>query len=183
MGHAWLCRALGVSVVMVLVGLPNAVPAGAQDSSAPLVVELVELLDAANAISMAARVPGTSDQFVGALYIQGNRLLVVTGRYAAPELLTTKLKDKAYLDVYVALNIASIPETKVLISDLGANGLNAYRTVNQPFDMAEIHGKHVSFDGDWGRAKLSETEYMSAFASAEEEYVKMLQALVTQMKK
>ena len=47
---------------------------------------------------------------------------------------------------------------KVLIADLGANGLFARREENQ-FDTADLAGKSYSFDGDWGRAKISEQDY------------------------
>jgi hypothetical protein len=183
MRHPWFWRAVGVSAMVLGEMMAGAAPATAQDQSAPLAAELVKLLDAAKATSIAAAMPGTPDQFVGALYVQGSELLVVSGRYAAPQLMTAKLNDKAYMDVYVDLNTASIPNTKVLISDLGADGLKAQRKGNEPFDTAEIRGKTVSFDGDWSKAKLSEKDYMSTFSTAEHEYAEMLRALVAQMKK
>ncbi len=68
------------------------------------------------------------------------------------------LKQKAYRDVYVDLN--GIPDTtKVFISDLGANGLRFKRENNQPYDTVDVGGKTISFDGDWGKAKISEQEY------------------------
>ena len=78
---------------------------------------------------------------------------------------------------------ASVPDSKVFISDLGADGLKAKREENQPFDTAELHGKSYSFDGDWKRAKLSEDEYMKQYQQAEQEYENMLQALLGQLKK
>lgn len=184
MRHArWCRRGVRVSAVVLAGFLAGAAPASAQEKSAPLVAELVKLLDAAKATAMAAPVPGTPDQFVGALYFQGSQLLVVTAKYAAPQLMTAKLAEKSYQDIYIDLNSASVPNSKILITDLGADGLKAKRKDNEPFDTADIRGKSVSFDGDWGKAKMSEKDYMAAFASAEDEYVKMLQALVAQMKR
>ena len=176
-------HARGVGVSFALAALLAARPAAAQDKTASAVAELVKMLDAAKATAIAAPYPGSPDQFVGALYFQGSQLLVVTAKYSVPQLMTTKLQEKSYQDIYIDLNSASVPETKVFISDLGADGLKAKRRDNEPFDTAEIRGKATSFDGDWGKAKISEKDYMGAFSSAEEEYVKMLQALVSELKK
>jgi len=182
MRHA--CRFLrGVGVSAAVVTVLAASPVAAQDKTSPVVAELVKLLDASKATAIAAPYPGSPDQFVGALYFQGSQLLVVTAKYSAPQLMATKLKEKSYQDIYIDLNSASVPETKVFISDLGADGLKSKRKDNEAFDTAEIRGKATSFDGDWGKAKISEKDYMGAFSSAEDEYVKMLQALVTELKK
>ena len=85
-------------------------------------------------------------------------------------------------DVYIDLNSASVPASKVLIADLGANGLFARRRENQ-FDTADLAGKSYSFDGDWGKAKISEQEYTKAFQTSDAEYVRILEALVAQLKK
>jgi hypothetical protein len=184
MRHAsWFRRGVGISVV-VLAGWAGT-PAAAQDksASAPVVAELVKMLDAAKATAIAAPYPGSPDQFVGALYFPGSQLLVVTAKYSAPQLMTTKLQQKSYQDIYIDLNSASMPNTKIFISDLGADGLKARRRDNEPFDTADIRGKAATFDGDWGKAKISEKDYMGNFTSAEDEYVKMLQALLSELKK
>ncbi|MBI2187606.1 MAG: hypothetical protein HYU37_10910 [Acidobacteria bacterium] len=157
------------------------VVAGAQESnSAGLAAELAKLLDSMKLDSIAAKVQG--DEYVGALYFPGSQLLVVRARYSVPERMDEQLAKKAYRDVYIDLNSASVPASKVLIADLGANGLYPRRRENQ-FDTADIGGRSYSFDGEWGKAKLSEQEYMKAFQATEGEYVKMLEALVAQLKK
>jgi hypothetical protein len=117
------------------------------------------------------------------LYFPGSQLLVVTAKYQVPELMNTKLASKEYRDVYIDLNSAAMPNTKVFVSDLGIDGLKARRDDNQPYDTIEMGGKNVNFDGDWRAAKLSEEEYMKGYQQAEEEYVKMLQALLSELKK
>jgi hypothetical protein len=155
--------------------------AGAQDSkSAGVAGELVKLLDSMKLDSIAAKVLG--DEYVGALYFPGSQLLVVKARYIVPERMDDQLAKRNYRDVYIDLNSASVPASKVLIADLGANGLYARRRENQ-FDTADVGGRSYSFDGDWGKAKLSEQDYMKAFQTTEGEYVKMLEALVAQLKK
>ncbi len=175
-------RELVVVAAAVLLFLPGRV--AAQDSkSAALAAELAKLMEQAKASVMAAPYPGAADQFVGAMFFPGSQLLVVTARYAVPVYLIEKLEKKSYQDIYIDLNSASVPSSKVFISDLGADGLKAKRNDNEPFDTVEMSGKTTAFDGDWRRAKLSETEYMSTFATADQEYAKMLQALVDQIKK
>lgn len=178
-----LYRLRGVLVAAALV-LAIATAAFAQEpKSGALAAELAKLLDQMNVDSVAARHPGAPDQYVGALYFRGSQLLVVTARYQVPELLNTKLASKAYKDVYIDLNSASLPNTKVFVSDLGCDGLRAKREDNHPYDTIEMHGKNLNFDGDWKRVKLSEDEYMKNYQQAEDEYLKMLQALLSELKK
>ena len=159
------------------------VVAAAQESkTVSLANELTKLLDEKKLDSIAAKL-GAADQFVGALYFPGSQLLVVSARYAVPPRMEQQLTAKAYRDVYIDLNSASIPESKIFISDLGANGLQPRRQDNQPFDTADLGGKSFSFDGDWDRARISEADYNKAFQTSEQEYLKMLEALVAELKK
>ena len=156
--------------------------ASAQDSkSAGRVDELVKMLDSRKLDSIAAKSGG--DQFVGALYFPGSQLLVVSARYSVPQRMDLQLAQKAYRDVYIDLNSASVPESKVFISDLGANGLRERREENQPFDTVDIGGKSYSFDGDWDRAKISEDEYHKTFQTTEQEYLRMIEVLIAELKK
>ena len=92
------------------------------------------------------------------------------------------LKQRAYRDVYVDLN--GIPDaTKVFISDLGANGLRFKRENNQPYDSVDVAGKTIAFDGNWGKAKISEEEYTKTWQSYDDRYSQLLQALIAQLKK
>ena len=155
--------------------------AAAQESrSTQLAVELVKLLDTLKLDAVAAKLE--ADQYAGALYFPGSQLLVVRARYIVPERMDEQLAKKNYRDVYIDLNSASVAGSKVLVSDLGANGLFSRRRENQ-FDTADVGGKSYSFDGDWGRAKISEQEYMKAFQTSDTEYVRILEALVAQLKK
>jgi hypothetical protein len=167
-----------VSVVVLL--LMPAFATAQESKSAGLAGELVKLLDSMKLESIAAKIQG--DQYVGALYFPGSQLLVVKARYSVPQRMDEQLAQKNYRDVYIDLNSASVPDSKILISDLGANGLFARRLENQ-FDTADLGGRSYTFDGDWGRAKLSEQDYSKAFQTCEMEYVRMLEALVAELKK
>jgi hypothetical protein len=159
-----------------------AAPAFAQESkSAPLAKQLSAALDAAKLDSVAAKDPDGADTFEAALYYPGMQLLVVSGRYSAPQLLVTRLANKEYRDVYLDLNGAATMKT--FIQDAGADGLKAKRENNQAFDQAEVSGKTTMFDGDWKAQKLSEQDYMKAFTAADERYAQVLAALLAQLKK
>jgi hypothetical protein len=158
--------------------------AAAQDAkSAALAKELAAALDAAQLDSIAAKDPSSEDTYVGALYFKGLQLLVVSAKYSAPQLLDEKLAKKAYRDVYLDLNSASVPETKVFIEDLGADGLTAEHEDNTPFDAYEAAAKRVSFDEDWQRQQMSEGDYQKTFRQADQDYTHMLTALLAQLKK
>ena len=158
--------------------------AAAQEAkSAALARELAAALDAAQLESIAAKDPSNDDTYVGALYFKGLQLLVVSAKYSAPLILDEKLNTKAYRDVYLDLNGASIPDTKVFIEDLGADGLRAEHDDNTPFDAYEAAGKRISFDEDWRRQQMSEGDYEDAFEDADEKYTEMLTALLAQLKK
>jgi len=83
--------------------------ASAQESkSAPLAKQLVAAMEAAKLDSIAAKDPAAPDVFIGALYIQGTQLLVISGQYSAPSLLADRIAKKEYRDVYIDLSSASV---------------------------------------------------------------------------
>jgi hypothetical protein len=165
-----------------LLALAIATPVFAQESkSAPLARQLAAALDAAKLDSIAALDPETPDAFAAALYFPGMQLLVVSGKYSVPQLLTTRLAKKEYRDVYLDLNGAATGKT--FIEDPGADGLRAKRENNQAFDQVEVAGKRTMFDGEWKAQKLSEQDYMKAFSSVDDRYAQILAALLAQLKK
>ncbi len=176
-------RTLARGLLVGVFGLTLAGGAFAQEAkSAPLAKQLAAALDAAKMDSIAATDPAQPGVFVAALYFPGSELLVVSAKYAAPTLLDAKLASKAYRDVYIDLNSASIPESKAFIEDMGANGLKAKRDGDTPFDTYEMAGKRIAFDSDWKKQKLSEQEYMKTFGEADQRYSEILTALLARAK-
>ena len=174
--------ARSIGVLMFFALLLGPVPSFAQESkSAALAAELCKLLDAHKLDSVAARQAG--DQYVGALYFAGTQLLVVRGKFGSAARMDDLLGKKEFKEVYMDLSGASDMKTRAFIMDLGANGLRFKREDNQPFDTADIGGRSYQFDGEWGRAKMSEDEYKKAFAATDEDYAQMLQALIAMLKK
>ena len=177
-----LLARVAYGVLPVLLALSAAIPASAQESkSAPLARQLAAALDAAKMDSIAAKDPEAADAFAAALYFPGMQLLVVSGKYSVPQLLTTRLANKEYRDVYMDLNGAATAKT--FIEDPGADGLKPKRENNLAFDQAEMAGKRTMFDGDWKAQKLSEQDYMKAFSAADDRYTQILTALLAQLKK
>ena len=151
-----------VAVVVALAGVVVAGQARAQESeSAPLAAELAELLTAAGLGAIAARDTADEDRFVAALSFPGS-LLVVSARYEVPLYVEQKIADAQYREVYIDLNAASIPQTKVLITDTGADGLSSDE---DSADMVDTGSGPARYDGD---------------ADADAQYARMLRALIAE---
>ena len=150
-----------------------------ESRSAPLAAELAQLLAAQNLSNVAAK---NQESFVGAFLQPGIQLLVVSAKLSDAERLNYLLAQKDYKEAYRDLNSATT--SRMLISDLGANGLRFRREKDQPFDMVDIAGKSMMFNGEWGgKEKPSRDEYEKTYSSTDEQYTHMLEALIAQLKK
>ena len=170
-----------LALLLLLVPSAQSLAQNAQPQTAAVVKQLTDLLDAQKLDAIAARDPAGQDMYVAALYFPG-QLMVVSAKYSVPVLLNDKLAKKDYRDIYMDLNSASDPQTKVLIMDLGADGLKP-KVDDNHLDTYEVAGKSLSFNGDWKAQNTTEDAYMKAFAEADARYAKMLQALIVQLKK
>ena len=150
--------------------------------SAAAAKELTQALEAAKIDAIAAADPADPSTFVAALYITDSQLLVVSAKYAAPTLLTAKLKTKEYRDIYVDLSSAGVAGSKVFLIDMNCDGLVSKPDGDAVPDSWEADKQSVSFDGDWKKAKLSEADYMKAYSTADERYLKFLALLTAQAK-
>ena len=151
-----------VAVVVALAVFAVAGQARAQESeSAPLAAELAQLLSAAQMDAIAARDTADEDRFVAALAFPGT-LLVVSARLEVALYVEQKIADGQYREAYIDLNAASIPETKVLITDTGADGLSGG---DDSADMVDTGSGAARYDGD---------------ADADAQYARMLRALLAE---
>lgn len=149
-----------VTLVGVLVVLLNSSNGYAQQSAA-LAEELAQLLNGAQLDAIAAKDSEGTDRYVAALAFPG-QLIVVSARYEVPMYIEAKISNGEYREVYLDLNGASIPDTKVLITDVGADGL---MSGDETADMVDTGSGPALFDGD---------------ADAEVQYVRMLNALIAE---
>jgi hypothetical protein len=132
-----------------------------------------------SASAVRATVPG--DTSIAALLFPGVQLLVVSGRPTSPAAAQAELSQKNYADVYALLHQAVVPESKIFIQDMGADGLHARAP-----DTADIVYEHVTdqlvFDGTPDKRHITQANYEQEFSEAEREYSRLLAALVTGLK-
>ena len=147
-----------------------------EPSSAPLAAELATLMMEGQLEAMAGKDSIDADRFVAALAFPG-QLLVVSARYEVPIYVEEKIAAGQFRDVYVDLNAASIAGTKVLITDAGANGLRAN---DDTVDMFDGGSGMLRFDGNPGGQNMSDAQYQSTVADADEQYTRMLRVLIAQ---
>jgi hypothetical protein len=178
-----MTRVVSVALATLVALSPTAVASAQESKSASLAKQLATALDAGKLESIAAKDPSAPDVFVAALYFPGFQLLVVSAKYAVPQLLNERLAKKEFRDVYIDLNSASVPLSKVLVEDAAADGLRPKREENQSYDSIDVSGKRTVFDGDWKKQQLTEADYMKAFSAADELYARALSSLLAQLKK
>src|SRR5687768_14354779 len=166
---------------LMLILLPSS--AAAQGSkSAAVAKELIQVMDQKKLDSIAAKLPGAEGHFAAALYFPNVQILVISGHYSAPQLMEPRLAGKQYRDTYMELSGTVTPNTKVFVQDMGEPGLSQKKQENM-YDTWNQAGKIVMFDGDPDKQKMSDADYAKSFAAADEEYVKILSALLAEAKK
>ena len=158
------------------------VAAAQASKSIAVAKDLAQVLDDKKLDAIAAKDPSAPDRFVAALYFRGSQLLVISGQYSVPALMDTRIAQKQYRDVYVEVSGAAPKDSKIFVQDMGVPGLTQ-KKVNNLFDTWAQGDKQVMFNGDWDKQKMSESEYQKMFAAADDEYTKLLGALLTEAKK
>jgi hypothetical protein len=174
------CFPVAIAGLMLAV-LP--LTAAAQTSkSAAIAKELVQVMDAKKLDSIAAKTPTGEGQYAAALYFPNVQLLVISGHYSAPQLMEPRLAAKQYRDTYMELSGTVTPDTKIFVQDMGEPGLSSKKQENM-YDTWTRAGKVVMFDGENDKQKISDAEYAKMFAAADEEYARILGALLAEAKK
>ncbi len=86
---------------------------------------------------------------------------------------------------YADINAAVTATDRVIINDLGADGLNAMPKKEAPRDGVSRGGKEVKLDGSNGAlraAKMTSAEFQKTFAEAEHSYAAYLRLLIARLK-
>lgn len=184
--NQWASRVGAALLVAVVMSAGTARSQSMAGGTAASVKELSTLLAAAGTAAgprfIAAEDPADPSRFVAAMVLPDLQVLLVSAAYRAPVLLRERVLTRKYQDAYQDLQAASVPEGKIVIEDLLANGLAPKPAKGQGPDAATLGGKTVTFDGLWRKAKLKEEEYTSAYATAEKEYARLLGLLIAQAK-
>ena len=173
--------AIAAAAGVILTCHPQAASAQASKSAA-IAKELVQVMDAKKLDSIAAKVPGSDGNYAAALFFPNVQLLVISGQYSAPQLMDPRLQGKQYRDAYMELSGTIAPNSKIFVQDMGEPGLSARKQDNL-YDTWNRAGKIVMFDGEPDKQKLSDGDYQKAFTAADEEYAKILGALLVEAKK
>ncbi len=142
--------------------------------SASLAAELSRVMTERQLSASASKDTLDDDRFVAALSFPG-QLLVVSARYSVPTIIQNKIADGQFQEVYLDLNGASIAGTKIQITDAGANGL---RAADATVDVIDQGAGMLRLDGNPSGQDMSRTEYRDAVANADEQYSRMLRALL-----
>lgn len=151
-----------------------------ESKSAPLAKQLTQALDAAKLDAIAAEDPSTGG-FVAALYIPGTQLLVVSGKFTAPDIGTHRISKKEFRELYMDLMGASVEGSRQFASDVSCDGFVFKPEGEAPADTWEVSNKTQAFEGH-KKAKLSEEEYLKAYTQADEQYAHILQLLIAKTK-
>ena len=136
------------AVVAVMVLMVGSVAAAQESVSTPLAKQLAAALDDADLESIAVKDDQGDDRYVAALFFPG-RLLVVSARMEAPVYVDEKIALGNFREVYIDLNTAAIADTKLLITDGGADGLRDGDPVDSvigpviPFSEADASYAHM----------------------------------------
>ena len=120
---------------------------------------------------------------MAALHFPG-QLMVISAKYSAPALLNEHLARREYRDIYIELNAASAVDTRVFVTDIGADGLKVKPVKRtDPIDVRDAGGKAFRFDGNWREDKMSEADYMKLYSEADDHYTQVVALLLAEAKK
>jgi hypothetical protein len=171
---------LSLGLALSLATLLPSPPSQDDSQSAPLARELTALMTSQKLQTVAARDPDDPARFVAAMAFPDVQLLVVSARYAAPATLEYELGKKQYSDIYAALQQSAIPDSKVFIQDLKADGLH------DRADAVDVMYEQVThqtiFDGNASKHGLTQAQYGAKFHSADQQYARLLTLLIGQVK-
>lgn len=124
--------------------------------------------------------------YVAALLIPGAKLTVVSARFKDTTAMAYKLYQKDCMGAYADLNAAVDAVDRVVVDDIGADGLMAVPKKDAPRDGITRDGKTMKFDGSKDQlkqAKMTPDDFNKAFASADETYTQLLLLLSKELKK
>ena len=121
-----MTRSLPAFALVLTLAAGTATPLAAPQESnktQAMAKQLTDLMQAQKLDAIATRTG--EDHFAAILFIPGVQMLVVSARYTAPALLNEKILGRQYRDVYLDLASASVPDSKLFIEDMQADGLRA----------------------------------------------------------
>jgi hypothetical protein len=163
----------------VLLAPQRAEPVPTSSQSAERVWQLLDR-DALEAV--AAEDPLEPGRFVAARKLP-DRLLMVTARCAESRDLRVQLSLRAFREAYMAVQACALPATRLVVQDIGADGLHANlaRTAT-PDIVSELVSRELVFDGDWRRHELELDTYLSVWRELDAQYHRLLRILIGELR-
>jgi hypothetical protein len=188
--HGRSASAAVIAVAACAAGLfaqsPTPAPASTTTSAAK---ELVTLLEARKLEAFAVRDDASAGHFVAALHIPGVQLIIVSAVYKRPSDIDYRLYHKDYMSAYQDLRSGILADNRIIIEDASGDGLLAMPRKDTGRDTFTVSGAARVFDGDFAdprrrnQKKISQEDYFKAYGEADARYAKLLEALLTELKK
>ena len=163
------------ATLMLIVATAVGVRSAGDMRSTSSVKSLITSMSGKGLQAIAAPHPSEAGRYVAARLYPGVQLLLISARTNAASYMDAKLAEGAYIDVYASLH-QGIPESKLFIQDMGADGLRGAE--GGLADIVYERGKdqHV-LNGDHRAAKMSAPEYSKLVSTLDGRYVELLAVL------
>ena len=179
-------RIVAAGMAVALVGTMGAAPVAARQTQSPaLVKQLIAELAKKKQECAIAKDPEVAGQYIAALHLPGLQLLVVSAKFADTTGMDFRMFSSDCMNGYADINAAVTATDRVIINDLGADGLVAMPKKEAPRDGISRGGKEVKLDGDLKAlkaAKMTPEEFQKTFNDAEQTYDTYLRLLIARLK-
>lgn len=153
--------------------------------SPALAKELVAELAKRKTDCALAKDPEVAGQYIAALHVSGLQLLVVSAKFADTAGMEFRMFSGDCMGGYADINAAVTATDRVIINDLGADGLLAMPKKDAPRDGISRGGKEMKLDGSSGAlkaAKMTPDDFQKTFTDAEQSYASYLRLLIARLK-
>ena len=179
-------RIAAAGLAIALVGTLGAVSVAARQTQSPaLAKELVAELAKKKQECVIAKDPEVAGQYIAALHLPGLQLLVVSAKFADPAGMDFRIFSGDCMNGYADINAAVTGTDRIVINDLGADGLVAMPKREAPRDGISRGGKELKLDGSPNAlkaAKVTPEEFQKTFNDAEQTYSTYLRLLIARLK-
>jgi hypothetical protein len=179
-------RMVAAALAAALIGTMSGVSLAAYQTQSPaLAKELVAELVKKNQTCVMAKDPDVAGQYIAALHLPGLQLLVVSAKFADTAAMDFRMFSGDCMNGYADLNAAVTATDRIVINDLGADGLVAMPKKEAPRDGITRDGKELKLDGDskaLKAAKMTPEEFQKTFSDAEQTYAAYLRLLIARLK-
>lgn len=158
-----------------------------QASQSPVVAkEVADLMVKAKVECVVAEHRSVFGGYVAGLLVPGAKLTVVSARFADTTAMAYKLYHKQCMEAYADLSAAVDAMDRVVVDDIGADGLLPTPKKDMPMDGFTKAGKTTKFNGDpkvLKQQKVAPSEFSRSFAEADTTYAELLHLLAAELKK